>query len=1415
MKLKILLALWALGFYAHVNAQNRPKAANVATEASSPGSMASAYNKENQIPVNHYTGIPQVNIPLHSYNQGQLSHDLSLNYIGGGIRVNEPSGNVGLGWMLSGGGAITRSVQGLPDDMPWVGWLYTHNTRPSSDSISFQWLPEFGWVPVNNNINHLPQYYEDQRDGQFDIFQISAGALSAKFYFGKNQQIIVSPRQNITVTPTFSPSLGIQASTIESFTVTDDNGMRYIFNEREITTLTNTTPASNTNAHNNSGLYGRQHITAWYLKFIITPFNEDTIRFDYQQTTSTRSLPFPPSRYDQIGVNSHPTTHTPTGQSTINGWRLWRIHFPNQTRVNLVYDTQPRCDAPGENALTEIQVQDTAVRQRYLLNYTYGGQRGNIAYGGGCNNVGSDQRLMLRSVQPAGASMLLRPYEFDYDESRRLPPFLSPAQDHWGYFNGQMQNETLIPALSVNQGFYTGANRQPNALAAAAYSLRGIRFPSGGTTTFDYESNTYMAVAEIGQTANFQSQSFQQQVFSFNKINETATRFSIELTGSNESLEFFGHSQACNINLTIQGLHEGQWINGTTLSGGNQVLLSPHLAIMHPQIDLNFPPGTSQLRFIPTMQQGSNCTGANAFNYNVSWHTEAPDANLSNTVVGGLRVRRIAEYDGINVRPASVREFRYVQQGSNISSGYIAALPKYHRTLHFTHAGTRVNFLVRSGMPVNFQHFTQGSTVGYSRVEEIYGTAEQHLGSSIYEFTSYRDFTLPGHLFDFPYVPEQIPDWLLGLPKSITSIDGAGNLKEKTEYEYTPYQNQWAVTDSNLLAVKLGVSHEVQGSNGVVTNRQFITRFYRPVVGWVAMTRQVTTKYLESDTLRDWVEVTYDTAHFVPVRTRTVVNKQRNLIKENLTYYPFHYTINTGPIVHMRQHRWMVPISSETWMLEGTNRRLVDSEINQYDWVNGRIRLISKAGLIASEPIAQATIGNFNPGVLNRNTSLQPTLTTMTRFDALGNPIEVQNNITGQHETVIMGYGGRLPVAKIPNATFNEVAYSSFETTETGNWNYSGTTLVQTPRSVMGLRAYNLATGSIFRNGSGTPAGNYILSFWFRNGPPPAVTGATLVAEETNTFTGWNYREFSHTGGQNITISGNALIDELRLYPARTTIHTANFIPLLGEISACSADNMVSWKEYDPVGRPQRLLDKDWNIIQAVQYENATTQNVNRTPAWQDVSPLVLVCDNVPGTTFNNGQQLRQQTDTNPFSFSFNGLRFVPHGTNTTACPILPQWQPTGSTQCVVVNSVRTGEQLRQEQDRHPLSPSFGQTRWVSLGINGQCPPIQLRAWIQLRNQQFTYNSWGFQMTGDVFVVITDQDWNPVQVPSLTVNYQKTTNSNGWLSHQNFSVTINNASEAMIYSGLLTDFMEDSGFQSPWTFSYNFSTLPGTGYTPM
>lgn len=78
--------------------------------------------------VNPFTGSLNYNVPLLSVPSDRGNAvPVMLSYGGNGITVDQPAGETGLGWYLSGGGSIVRSVSGIPDDLD--GYLFDENLK--------------------------------------------------------------------------------------------------------------------------------------------------------------------------------------------------------------------------------------------------------------------------------------------------------------------------------------------------------------------------------------------------------------------------------------------------------------------------------------------------------------------------------------------------------------------------------------------------------------------------------------------------------------------------------------------------------------------------------------------------------------------------------------------------------------------------------------------------------------------------------------------------------------------------------------------------------------------------------------------------------------------------------------------------------------------------------------------------------------------------------------------------------------------------------------------------------------------------------------------------------------------------------------------------------------------------------------
>lgn len=95
------------------------------------------------------TGAAQVNIPLFNFEYKDFKMPIVLNYNSTGVRVNQLPGNVGVNWSLNIGGAITRQIRGLPDEFAFTyyypnfsyypGGIYNNgflnNDAPSLDNF--------------------------------------------------------------------------------------------------------------------------------------------------------------------------------------------------------------------------------------------------------------------------------------------------------------------------------------------------------------------------------------------------------------------------------------------------------------------------------------------------------------------------------------------------------------------------------------------------------------------------------------------------------------------------------------------------------------------------------------------------------------------------------------------------------------------------------------------------------------------------------------------------------------------------------------------------------------------------------------------------------------------------------------------------------------------------------------------------------------------------------------------------------------------------------------------------------------------------------------------------------------------------------------------------------------------------------
>lgn len=1132
---------------------------NYANSSTMPAGAEQA-SKITSNPVNLFTGQPTVSIPIYSFkNNSGISTNVSLEYMGSGIQIGESPTTVGLGWYLSTGGIITRIVRGMPDDMPTNGYLY-------ASAISSDW---------RTNAN---KYYHDSLDAQQDIFQFHFPGHSGKFFIGKNGQIVTVPLSKIKIIPSY------QAYQLISFRVIAEDGVKYDFGDADATTI-NADPAYYPTA---SGYYGVSHNTSWNLNRIISPFSNDTIKFNYTSTGSGQyDFKFPQITYVNNSNGIRTTPYFVPGYGTSGFRKISSIELPDKTTVSFVYDYGIKYNN-NDYALSKIQIKDTAFRFGYLLGYDsiYLVQR-----------AGHQQtydtmpaKLMLTSITPYTSKEKQQGYQFVYNGS--LPKTgswgdtLDNKKDYWGFYNGIVQSnrDSLIPKISP----YTwGANRLPT-YSAIAGSLSRFYLPTGGFIQYVYQLNDHYPYTREDNTVSITAETSSQNNIALRQVYNNRHQLNFLLDKSVSRTGSGPVSGPGDLNVYIKNTA------GTTTYISTSISLYDLFYSGLRTLSFNLDTGTYRLE--TSLSSGTTISGSMPLD--IKWQNRTLNNSRQYDTSGGIRVSSIIKYTG-NDPEGSYESYKYIREDGK-SSGFLGDIPRYDYTYRIVvnYGGTTTtDYTAVCSEPLTTTGFVLGAPVGYSRVEIVRSSNAGSLGKEVQEFTDLKDVNSNAYPTSFPYTPQDFRAWGLGIPKRISVYDSTGALVKRTvntiAYDTVLYNN------NNFKSIKLG--HSLTTIDGDPNNpstpktKTFIGEEYFLRSGRAYITSSHDTLYhLNSSISTSYQNITYDTNYNV-TKVVTSFDRTRGLEKEERMYYPYHYTIGGG-IGKLRDSSIIsLPVSTETWIIGDSNPRIISGMATSFRQIgNNDMKPDTIYSFESRKPILQATIGTFDPTKLIRNTTYFKPQAYFTSYDSHGNLSEMKSLVSGLSNSVITDYDQQYAVAKISNAVQSDIAYTSFESAGSGNWTIAGSARDVSDK-LTGKKSYNLSNGNVSKSGLSTSQ-NYLLTFWLKSGASVTVNGGS-PGSSIATQNGWNLYSIALTGISSVTISGSGLIDEVRLHPKDANMMTYAFEPLIGVISSTDANNTIAYTEYDKLNRAKLIRDKDKNIIKRFDFSD-TTMTVSTAPNW-------------------------------------------------------------------------------------------------------------------------------------------------------------------------------------------------------------------------
>jgi len=1122
-----------------------------------------------------FTGTMDINIPIFSFDK---SFGVSLDYNTKGVMVDEFASRVGLHWNLNYAGAsIIRVVHDIPDEL----FMNNDSLIPIEYTVNGQYIDTF----IVNNEKHIygkiATYKEDPaqlnavnayKDSSCDEFIVSLNGFSFKFFIGKDLRIYTTSSQDIRVqllqnnTPVSSISEYQLAVGGLSFLISDTRGNKYYFQPEasgmtlfkdkfqdwsEIDNVFVPSP-------NFTYLYGVP--TKWKIEHIELA-NGGFIHFKYATGMDLKTKNVTGHQtmaYDNYYVRESPSSFY-LGQNEIKPAEpdgpVTEIDYPGNVQVHFQYDSQ-HWNAKGDYFLNEIKISsgDNCKRFRFYV-----------------NQDADNKRYYLDSIlQVSCDETVTEPYyHFTYNpiiyiklplpgnppvydtENAVLPRRLNSAQDLYGYYNGDSvglaigssTNGISVPKHNPGSGTNYGNERE----YAAEYAQAGL---------LTMMKNAYGEVEHL--------------YYGPNVINSVPLATLGKIPADNN---FIGTNQPDGVRIDsivkTDTAHPGQKIKTVFLYSDGQLFM-PGGYFHYPQY----------------IDSATNNWEENIFqSYFLTPHEMVNGANHG--------------YSSVEIK------------------NYVNETLLSHRRITYT----------------NMQ-------------DDLTGPDE----TRYFKVTGSKDY------FQFPYTDKQyLRDWEFGLPLTVTDYDQNDRLIKKVinHYDFSTPDLSASSFVANTRKVKVNTGTALYSPGGYsgeffpyYLNKKVFTDHYYPFKGKAALVSTVTQKYI-SDTrfIPDTVWYVYDN-HNNLKRTITQDSKGDKTATELVYNYDVDgpqfvfpgqpgYTAHPGTTLYnMSDSGLEIPVSTERWKLlpatavtdpnGGTvsqnNNRLLSAFITGYQYQDGKLWTKSLwntqngsplgytdyTGLIAgmsANPYGKI-LGAYNssgPVIYFKNTS------TVTLFDAKGNPLETQLQGQDQYKAMIWDTVSGQKLAEAANCRYSDIAYTSFEAGLPGSNLSANVPSVATSSAaaVTGSHA-----GILWLGITGTPglavsytgtqdlkAGkSYVLSFWVNGMIPNIYAGSQLLplssANMVYTKGGWTMylMRFTPSAAGKIKISGtaaNSFIDEIRLFPADARMQSRTYEPLFGKSSETDASGRIIHYHYDKMGRRDLIFDMDGNILSKTDYHVA------------------------------------------------------------------------------------------------------------------------------------------------------------------------------------------------------------------------------------
>ena len=353
---------------------------------SAPSPQSASLGEYGEVPVSHFTGTPQVSVPLFEVEAGDYKYPVGLSYHLGSVKPHAQPGPVGFGWMLTDA-CINRTVRGVYDEKKDDGNNGAAHGYYGHYSEMLGITNEQFRLKTQNNLTGW-----DSQTPWFELsadeFSFNVNGHSGLFYLNPDGDWTVISDEDIVVE--FNPSTGFlgwqdlnarffnklgqwagraeNARWFKGFTLITPDGIRYEFGG--VDAIDFSVPYYDRGS-------GDLVATAWHLKRITTPKGY-VITFDYSTDQILCDLHYATGRtttYDVGATSGDVLHHDIRGRAGLSGFLLYpaavtRIAGPADT-LNIMYTQNESYNSAFRDRYPEaLYWEDSQIRTENLFHYS-------------------------------------------------------------------------------------------------------------------------------------------------------------------------------------------------------------------------------------------------------------------------------------------------------------------------------------------------------------------------------------------------------------------------------------------------------------------------------------------------------------------------------------------------------------------------------------------------------------------------------------------------------------------------------------------------------------------------------------------------------------------------------------------------------------------------------------------------------------------------------------------------------------------------------------------------------------------------------------------------------------------------------------------------------------------------------------